>query len=269
MHGEPSISSWAVERFGDRAATVRRRLAASLLEAAGNAQDAQKWSRSDKRYAYGYTLMARRYEALVTGLRDEPGFQVVRPYRSPHYLVVLNGNLLLPFRYAEDETTPIGEARIGDGRISALVRELFARFGARTTFHQEELDLGVEEEPELGDVRPLITELPGDTRLIPVAYAANAQVSLLKLYWGEAELVDEMGRIHWTHCEQIPLAASSPWVPQALPAAEPGARFDQGAEPGLPLGARPAVERANGKIFPVNSESAPEVTQVAYADERP
>jgi catechol 2,3-dioxygenase-like lactoylglutathione lyase family enzyme len=275
MQGEPQISSWATERFGKRAASVRGQLAASLIEAAGNAQDAQKSSRSDKRYAYGSTLMARRYEALVDGFRNEPGFQVVRPYGSPHHLVVLDGNLLLPFRYAEDDTTPISEARVSDGRVSALVRELFTRFAPKTTYHQEELDLAFavdDEEAQLAELaaaHPLLAQLPGDTRLIPVAYAANAQASLLKLYWGEAQLLDDMGRLDWIHCEQIPLLTALPWVAQGLPAAEPdaAARFDRGAEPDLTLVRRPAVERENAMIFPVNSETTDEPP--IAADERP
>ncbi|RCG30215.1 hypothetical protein DQ384_15800 [Sphaerisporangium album] len=275
MQAEPRMSSWATERFGARAADVRRQLAASLREAAENAQDAQKWSRSDKRYAYGSTLMARRYEALVAGFRNEPGFQVIRPYRSPHHLVVLDGNLFLPFRYAEDDTTPISEARISDGRVSALARELFTRYGPRTIYTQEELDLGVDEhDDELDEVRPLLARLPADTRLIPVAYAANAQASLLRLYWGEAELVDDLGHIHWLHCEPIPLlAASSPWVPQTVPLDRPdaapdtAARFDAAAEPDLTLTRRPAVERENPALFPVRSEPHDE-PRTADADER-
>ncbi|WP_248962982.1 hypothetical protein [Sphaerisporangium perillae] len=276
MQAEPEMSRWATERFGERAAAVRGQLAASLLEAATNAQDAQKSSRSDKRYAYGSTLMARRYEALVDGFRNEPGFQVVRPYGSPHHLVVLDGNLLLPFRYAEDDTTPISEGRVSDGRVSALVRELFTRFGPQTRYYQEELELGVDEAEEaaglaeLAAARPLLAQLPDDTRLIPVAYAANAQASLLKVYWGEAELIDDMGRVHWIHCEQIPLLTALPWVAQVLPDAEPdvAARFDRGAEPDLTLTRRPAAERANGMIFPVNSETTAE-PPIAGAGERP
>lgn len=285
------VSSWASERFGDRADAVRRQLAASLLEAMGNAQDAQSSGHSDKRYTYGFTMMARRYEALAEGLRDEPGFQLVRPHGSPHHLVVLGGNLLLPFRYAEDDRTPISEARVSDGRISSLVRELFDRFGPATSYRQEELDLALATEParsaqssqatqeELdlsagadgpATVRPALTGLPGDTRLVPVAYAGNAQAGLLRLYWGEAELIDEFGRIRWLHHEPIPLPAASPGAVRGLWTAEPGAasRFDDGLVPALALSTRSPAERKSGKIFPVSSE-APEETVVTGDNEQP
>ncbi|GII86695.1 hypothetical protein Ssi03_46850 [Sphaerisporangium siamense] len=263
MQVEPRMSTWAAERFGARAADVRQRLATSLREAAENAQDAQKWSRSDKRYAYGSTLMARRYEALVAGFRDEPGFQVIRPYRSPHHLVVLDGNLFLPFRFAEDDFTPVSEARVSDGRVSALARELFTRYGPRTIYQQQELDLGVlEDEDEAEDVLPLLRRLPADTRLIPVAYAANARAGLLRLYWGEAELIDDRGHIYWLHCEPIPLRESSPWVPQALPLGSPAARFDAAAEPGLDLAHRSALDRALSAV-----DTEPPNTRPAAADD--
>ncbi len=279
------VSSWASERFGDRADAVRGRLAASLLEAMGNAQDAQSSGHSDKRYTYGFTMMARRYEAIAEGLRDEPGFQLVRPHGSPHHLVVLGGNLLLPFRYAEDDRTPISEARVSDGRISSLVRELFDRFGPATSYRQEELDLTLGEESvqpaqeELdlsagadgpATVRPALTGLPGDTRLVPIAYAGNAQAGLLRLYWGEAELIDEFGRIRWLHHEPIPLTAASPGAVRGRWTAEPGAasRFDDGLVPTLALSTRSPVERKSGKIFPVSSE-APEETVVTGDNEQP
>ncbi|GII80682.1 hypothetical protein Sru01_56640 [Sphaerisporangium rufum] len=277
MREAAHISGWAVERFGERAASVRGRLAASLLEAAGNAQDAQQSSRSGKRYAYGSTLMARRYEALVDGFRDDPGFRVVRPHGSPHHLVVLDGNLLLPFRYAEDDTTPISDARVGPGRVSSLVRELFTRFGPRASFFQESLDLGVDEDAEdpddtggagRPDPRVVLAQLPDDTRLIPVAYAANAQAGLLKLFWGEAELIDDTGHVHWVHCEQIPLSAALTGGSAAAPAVPPvpAARFDQGAVPDIGLVGRPAMARRVPALFPVHDET--DEAQATGTDER-
>ncbi|GAA4558894.1 hypothetical protein GCM10023193_14790 [Planotetraspora kaengkrachanensis] len=287
MYPSPSPQGWAAGRFGDRAEAVRRQIVASLTEAVANAQDAQRWSRSDKNFPYGHTLMTRRYEALVEGFRDEPGFQTVRPYTSPHRLVLLDGNLLLPFRYAEDDTTPVSTARISDGRISALVRELFDRFGPAAVYRQEELDLSIgwegdwegEPSPEAwpagdeggtrqadGAMRPALPHLPEDTRLVPIAYAGNAHAGLLRLYWGEAELLDDLGHLRWLHYEPIPLTIASPSA--GLTEAAGAARFDQGALPDLVLRARPPVERANEAMFPVHNEAQQE-TAVTADDEHP
>ncbi|GAA1296672.1 hypothetical protein Psi02_13140 [Planotetraspora silvatica] len=278
MYPSPSPQDWAAGRFGDRAGAVRRQILASLTEAVGNAQDAQRWSRSDKRFPYGHTLMTRRYEALVEGFRHEPGFQTVRPYGSPHHLVVLDGNLLLPFRYAEDDATPISEARISDGRISALVRELFDRFGPAASYRQEELDLSIDwetghdregeqdleawsTENEAAAIRPALPLLPEDTRLVPIAYAGNAHAGLLRLYWGEAELLDDLGHLRWLHCEPIPLTIAS--ASGGGVEASGAARFDQGVLPSLALRARPPVERANETMFPVHSEAIQEAPVTA------
>ncbi|MFI7449978.1 hypothetical protein ACIBQX_20980 [Nonomuraea sp. NPDC049714] len=270
MSAESSLSGWARERFGERADTVRRQLAVSLLEAVGNAQDAQRSSLSDKNFAYGSALMTRRYEALVEGFRNEPDFQMIRPYGSPHHLVILNGNLLLPFRYAKDDRTPITEARVSDGRISALVRELFDRFSPAISYHQEELDLSAQEETERASVRVELERLPADTRLIPVAYAGNAQAGLLRLYWGTAELIDESGRIRWLHCEPVPLTGLSAGPAASLRHALPStaARFDHGSLPDLALHARSRIERKNDTIFPVSSETSEE-TAVTGDNEHP
>ncbi|GII56893.1 hypothetical protein Pth03_52820 [Planotetraspora thailandica] len=277
--GQPSVhhngheaaapaSGWTVARFGDRAHAVRQKVVASLIEAVANAQDAQRWSRSDKRFPYGQALMTRRYEAIVEEFRDEPGVQIVKPHRSPHQLVVLDGNLLLPFRYAEDDTTSILESRISDGRISVLVRELFERFGPASSYRQEELDLSLGEpgaaEPAADAHRLVLDHLPDDTRLVPIAYAGNAHAGLLRLYWGEAELVDDYGRLRWLHHEQIPLTGAQPLAEGGAVHAE--APFGQGVLPGLGISARPAIERANAALFPVQSETAPQEDQVSASD---
>lgn len=225
---------WAVERFGAQAGLVRERVVAAFLQAVANAQDAQAVSSSDKRFTYGSTLMIRRYETLVENLRDLPGVRTVKPETAPYELVLVGENLLFPFRYAEDDRTSLVEARIGDGRISGLAAALFRRFGARHTYVQEPL-WGEEE-------RPILAGLPADTRLIPLAYAANDQAGLIKLYWGEAALVDPSGHLAWTYHEEIPLAeghlrgVSTP----------DGKRFDVGAVPDLTL----------QTLFPVDAAAA-------------
>src|SRR4051794_35232043 len=99
----------------------------TALADAQDAQDAQKGSRSGLLSTFGATRAARRYECIVDALKQMDGAQVVKPKGSPHELVLLDGNLFYPFRYAKAENVPVQRARISDRKISGLIREMFER----------------------------------------------------------------------------------------------------------------------------------------------
>jgi hypothetical protein len=259
VEGNESLG-WATGCFGDLAPVMRELIVKSFREAVSSAQDAQDASLSTKRFPYGSTLMIRRYEALVANLRDLPDAQVVKPTGAPYELVVVRGNLIFPFRYAEDDRTSIVDAQVGGGRISELVMKLFERFGAKPAYVQDSL-LDVEEEAEL---RPILTHLPEGTRLILVAYAANSQAGLLKLYWGEATLGDRSGHVKWVHYEEIPLIGPDGSLRGlSKPDLADAGRFDQGEVPGLEITTRPVIERKNESVFPVSSEAEDETAPAA------
>ncbi len=237
---------WAGRRFGEHADDVRRSIAEALMEAMSDAQDAQRSSRSDKQYAYGSTLMARRYETIAARFGGRPDVQVIKPHASAHELTVIDGNVLFPFRYSKDGRTPIAEARISDGRVSGLIRELFRRFGPEPTYEQEALDLFADEEtPDVPPLRPALARLPDDTRLVLIAYAGNAHAGLFNAYWGEAELIDEFGRIRWTHYEPIPLLVPAAYSGRHLVATGYVEGRSADEEPGVPLTARRSGESAD------------------------
>lgn len=257
------FSDWAYARFGEHVDEVRQAVAEALVEAMNDAQDAQRSSRSDKQYAYGATLMARRYETIAARLGNRSDVRFVRPYGSPHELTIVDGNLLFPFRYSKDGRTPITEARVGDRRVSGLIRELFRRFSPEPTYEQEALELFAEDDNDLAPLRPALAELPDGTHLVLIAYAGNAQAGLFNVYWGEAELIDDFGRLHWLHCEPISLLAVTGPLP-ALDEVRPGdtaARFDRGAVPDLTISPRPA-----GEPVTADDEDSGE-TAVAAGDE--
>jgi hypothetical protein len=270
MSEAPPLSEWAHQRFGEHTDEVRQALAQALVEAMNDAQDAQRSSRSDKQYAYGSTLMARRYETIVAMLGSRSDVQVIKPHASPHELTVVDGNLLFPFRYSKDGRTPIGEARISDRRVSGLIRELFRRFSPEPTYEQEALELFADEEAELAPLRPALAELPDDTHLVLVAYAGNAQAGLFNVYWGEAELIDEFGRIRWIHHEPLPLLVPSAYSGRHLVATgyaeeDPAARFDE--VPGVPMTTRSPIEREGGEALSAYGEPTGDVP-ASGADER-
>lgn len=235
------FSDWAYARFGEHVDEVRQAVAEALVEAMNDAQDAQRSSRSDKQYAYGATLMARRYETIAARLGNRSDVRFVRPYGSPHELTIVDGNLLFPFRYSKDGRTPITEARVGDRRVSGLIRELFRRFSPEPTYEQEALELFAEDENDLAPLRPALAELPDGTHLVLIAYAGNAQAGLFNVYWGEAELIDEFGRIRWTHHEPIPLLIPVPHSGRHLAPVGPDGGGDGGRMPTVPMSPRPAV----------------------------
>ena len=271
------VSSWARQRWGERAAHVRAAVVDALRTALADAQDAQKVSKSRLLFTFGVTQASRRHECIVDALKQMDGAQVVKPKGSPHELVLLEGNLLYPFRYAKKENVPVQRARISDRRISGLIREMFERFGP------EPSQPGLFDEDDESDPsdRPLVlTSVPDGTRLVLIAYASNDRAGVINAWWGEAELV-ERGHVRWLpgRYEQLPLDASAagggaghghgpsgPLGPipgprptgPADPAGGAGPRFDDGDMPAVPLSARAPIERENSEMFPPVTERAPE-----------
>ena len=266
MTGEPPVSRWARSRFGDRTHQVRRGVVEALQQALNDAQNAQQVSRSTTRHPFGATVLTRKHETLAAVFRHMDGVQIVRSAGSPFDLVVLNGNLLFPFRYAQDATVPIREARITDRHVSERIRMLFSRFGPRPAYKQDSLlPEDADQEPELAALGPALAELPADTRLVLVAFACNDQAGLINAWWGEAELTDELGRLRWVHpAEELPLPKDPPAGGQLgavqRPPGEgpqPPARFDSGDIPGLATETRDPLKRHNSDQFPPDSETPP------------
>ncbi|MEV4804104.1 hypothetical protein AB0K18_29225 [Nonomuraea sp. NPDC049421] len=235
------MSQWAHDMFGQRASLVRECVAEALSVAADNAREAQEVARTDHLHPFGFTLMSRKFEALAEAFQDLGDVRIVKPGGSQHELVVLDGTLLFPFRYAKDRAGSVMSARIGDGRPSALVQALFNRFGPEPRMRQLALH---DVAPHAVPVAEALGDLPDDTRLVLIAYAANAHAGLLDAWWGEAELLDRLGSLRWHHCEEIPLTQEAAALTQeaaALTQGDTAAAFDQGALPSPELNPRSAA----------------------------
>jgi hypothetical protein len=276
------VSSWARERFGERATQVCVALVEALHQALADAQDAQKISKARLLFTFGSAQATRRYECIVDALKEMDGIQVVKPKGSPHELVVINGNLIYPFRYAKEGSVPIQRARVTEKKVSGLIAELFMLYGPEpqqpSLFDQSSGD--ADGDAEGAERVPVLTALPKDTRLVLLAYASNDKSGVLNAWLGEGEL-GTRGRVHWLpgRYEQLPLAwpgggesrdggpsvplgpvpgprVTDPSGPAASPAAGP--RFDDGAMPSVPLTTRAPVERENNESFPPATERAPQ-----------
>jgi hypothetical protein len=272
---ERAISDWAQQRFGERKQHVRDAVVQALHATVTDAQDAHKEGKSDKLYTFGWTLAVRKYERLVEALRDMDDLDLVRPPGSPHNLVLFGENLFYPFRYAKDGATPLGEARVTDGKVSAMVAELFQRFGPEPAHQEVTFPLfDPEPGPDDDEFRSALDRIPPQTKLILIAFACNERSGLVDAAWGEGELVDSTGHLRWLPgCyEPLPIAAAAAGSPTSIP--QPRAvsdtagdtRFDTGAMPTVPLTARPRVERANSDTFPPVIERMPETPKVDEED---
>ena len=279
------VSTWARQRFGERAAHVRAAVVDALHAALADAQDAQKVSKSRLLFTFGVTQAARRYECIVDALKQMDGAEVVKPKGSPHELVLLEGNLIYPFRYAKADNVPIQRARVSDRKISGLIAELFERFGPEPVqsplFGQD----GDESEPS--ERQLALTRVPEGTKLVLISYASNDRAGVLNAWWGEGELGDR-GYVRWLpgHYEQLPLNAADagggtgrgygptgplgpvPGPRLTGPAGAPatGPRFDDGDMPAVPLSARAPVEQKNSEMYPPVTERAPETPKADEED---
>lgn len=278
---EYPVGPWARERFGQRAAHVCASLVDALHKALANAQDAHRISLSTDLLGFGSVQRSRRYACIVEALKEMDGAQVIKPKGSPHELVVLDGNLIYPFRYARDGSTPIRRARVTERKISGLISELFTFYGPEPEQASLLDELTDDTAGDAAEERtPVLTRLPEGTRLSLLAYASNDRSGVLNAWMGEGEL-GHRGRVQWRRVEQLPLTApdarggegrghgpSGPLGPVSGPrltgptgaagAAAASPRFDDGVMPAVPLTARAPVERENSEQFPPATERAPQ-----------
>lgn len=269
---EYPVGPWGRERFGERAGHVCAALVGALHQALTDAQNAHKEGKSKKLFTFGSTQATRRYECIVEALKEMGGVQIIRPSGSPHELVVLDGNLIYPFRYAKDSSTPIHRARVTEKKVSGLIAELFRFYGPEP--QQPSLFDPADDDAE-GDGAeertPVLTRLSEGTRLALLGYASNDRSGVLNAWIGEGEL-GHRGRVQWLRVEQLSLTTPDsgggegrgPSGPVPVPrlsgptgpagSAAAGPRFDDGAMPTVPLMARAPVERANSDQFPPETE---------------
>jgi hypothetical protein len=205
-------SRWAAERFGEIAEETWRRIPRALAATVAHATQAHRASRLKTKHAFGSTRWALQYDELRNHLNELPDVHVIRPARAFYRLVVAHGNLLLPWRYAEDAATRLDDPRALRS-MRSLTREMLLRFGdgARISqlprWEQDALfhvDGGVTAEPsESGadGIDPLDLFQP-PPRAVLIAYACNPAHGLIDVQWGDASL-DEDGALRWRYRERL------------------------------------------------------------------
>jgi hypothetical protein len=166
--------------------------------------DAHQASGLRSLHAYGGAWPAQ-YEELVSYLGELDGVEVVRPTGSAVHLVVVNGILLVPFRYADDLATPLTDARVTQ-KLNKTCRALLSQFGPDSDTQQ--LTLTDELFPVHDDETTPGATLLGDVEpdgMVLIFFAANVDAGVLGIGWGEAALPSD-GSLQWKHSELLPLA---------------------------------------------------------------
>jgi hypothetical protein len=269
---EAGPSEWAVQRFGDRYAQSLWALVPTAMAAAVSRQiDTHQASGLRSLHAYGGAWPAQ-YEELVNHVGGLDGVEVVRPAGSAVHLVVVNGHLLVPFRYADELTTPMTDPRVTQ-RLNKTCRALLGQFGPDPDVNQ--LTLTDELFPAGDDVMAepkLLGDLEPDGMVL-VFFAANVDAGLLEVGWGEAALPSD-GSLQWKHTELLPLpktppAAGGQPVPVDGPRRPTGPdrsagvrRFDEAPLPDPILNPRTPAEQSD-----VNASSSERPPHLPLADD--
>jgi hypothetical protein len=215
--GTERPSPWAAERFGSIAGETWRRIPRALAATVAHATQAHRASRLKTKHAFGSTRWALQYDELRNHLVELPDVHVVRPARAFYRLVIAHGNLLLPWRYAEDAVTRLDDPRALRS-MRSLTREMLLRFGdgapgSDRPPHWEQhalfqVDAGASGadpvDPGTGDGIDPLDALQPPPRPVLIAYACNPAHGLIDVQWGDAFL-DEDGALHWRHRERLPV----------------------------------------------------------------
>ncbi|WP_026423084.1 hypothetical protein [Actinokineospora inagensis] len=234
MAGVITPSSWAVEQFGAQAVEVVRCVAAGLTlgqRAARTVGEAGRGVGVVDNHPYGSAWVAR-HRLFAEQFAGLPGYEPFHPKGAPYTLAVVNGRVIIPFRFADSLQTPVTLARL-DAKIP---RQVSREQGVRppvTLF--DELDV----------------DLASNLTVVYVAYAANADSDeVLGAWWGVASALDDDGRLLWAP-ERIDLGGTP------IGSVVDAATFTQGAQPSLDLRPRgAATEHPAAEPEPDHSDAA-------------
>lgn len=204
-------SPWARQRFGAAAQPLRAAIPLALQEAQRRALAAHLAGELESRDAYGGPLAVMQHEELARHTMGIDGVRTVKPPSHSRYRLVVVGDVVLyPWRYASD-ARDFERAQLRRP-VSELRKDLLALTEEpppppEWTLDQAELTED-ERMAEYEDEKALRRDLVEAGRTVLIAYASNPESGLLRVVWGDAELVDdERGTLRWTHPEDLPLPA--------------------------------------------------------------
>ncbi|MDG4820486.1 hypothetical protein O7635_01290 [Asanoa sp. WMMD1127] len=217
-------SSWLADRFGSHAEAVVREVPAAIAAAVVRQMDAHAAAGLHTLHAFGGAWPAQ-HEELVRRLAPLDGAEIVHPRGSAMHLVLLNGCLLVPFRYAEDSSS-LTDPRVAR-KLNKTRRELLGQFGSDAGPAQPTLSDVLFPPAAAGEAEPRLLGDAEPAAIVLVVFAANEQSGLLKVGLADAALAE--GELLWRHVEWLPLPGDE--KPVAVGEAPRMARFDDAPLP--------------------------------------
>lgn len=193
---------WVIGKVGTTlAGELWTRIPEALRTAIARAVNAHPHARPtiDRLFANPHWMLP--YEELVLGLGKLDGAAVVSSPRSGYQLVVLRGQVIVPWCYGASGAISMREA--GPGRpFSRLARELMRRFGPAPRNGLPQLPLVRDEidEREVAHICGEVAKVTLRPNVLIAGYAATADHGLLRACLGQAG-----GPSGWTHVDDLPL----------------------------------------------------------------
>lgn len=207
---EPEASAWATERFGLQAGELRVRVVQAIGQAHERALRAHLAGELDSHDAYGNVVYAWQHELLAAIAQDMPGLTAQKPLgtKGSRFDLLVAGNVILyPWRYAKDRRTHRQDARM---RTVSGLRRTVLSLGDETVDTQLTIESITVPEADLKaayeDDVSMLKQLANRARTVVIGYASSPESGVFGLGWGDLELIDDDGAVHWSHWEGLPLS---------------------------------------------------------------
>jgi hypothetical protein len=199
-------SPWVTERLGPRAAgELWTKIPEALSTAIARAVNIRSSSPTITDRLLANPRWPLPYEELVVYLGNLPGAEVVRLPRCVYQLVVIDGNVVVPWCYGQSGAVSMRDARPGRsfGRLAA---DLLRRFGYPRRRAERDAPLLRDEidERDVAQIGAALARLDPTPKILIAGYAGTFDHGLLRTCLGEPTL-DENGVLTWRHVDDLPL----------------------------------------------------------------
>jgi hypothetical protein len=199
-------SPWVVEQFGEKVAVE---LWTRVPEALSTAIDREINTHPATAQAAERIIANPRwplpYEELVLFLGTLPGAEIISVPRSVYQLVVINGNVIVPWCYGQSARMSMRDAVVGRS-FGRLARELLRRFGPpwRRSPAEPPLPLDAVDEREVSKICAAIARIEPKPEVVLAGWAGAPNLGLLRACLGEVKSTDN-GCLNWSHIDDMPL----------------------------------------------------------------